>query len=395
MGRTMKLLLHAFQLFCLTPFPSTKGKFFLAEVKDEQTVHNSRVTSDIGEKSESQGQDYFHISADYLEGKNGKRSKMSKPGKSEDNIFHPSCLKNNTFLGAKVISTKYTASSPEDCHKECTSSKGCDAFTWTNYNASICFLYRLEDIEEWSPRKSTNYASISYFISCGRLVCKGKALMNAGSAPMRIGGRCPNQGESDCKGKCQSKSKPCDGKCDFPLCREGDECLETLEGGGIGGKILRIACDGVCQDPKKKSNGTCDKNQCWEEEKKECLQPGFSGSEGWKKCGDKCIEEEELCEGLCEEKLKSGDPDKYCWEPKENACKSTEERNKDGSLVRKSCHCICHPYPELCDGSCDRTQCQEEDSCVEELEKKDGKRVRTSCEGKCVPWGEKCVFNKR
>ena len=83
----MKLLLHAFQLFCLTPILSTKGnKFFLAEVKNGQTVDNSRVTSDIGEKSESQGQDYFHVSSDYVEGKKN----ISKPGKSEDEIFHPS-----------------------------------------------------------------------------------------------------------------------------------------------------------------------------------------------------------------------------------------------------------------------------------------------------------------
>ena len=29
--------------------------------------------------------------------------------------------------------------------------------------------------------------------------------------------------------------------------RKGKKCLETLEGGGIGGRILRKACNGVCK----------------------------------------------------------------------------------------------------------------------------------------------------
>ena len=113
------------------------------------------------------------------------------------------------------------------------------------------------------------------------------------------GWRCPKQEEVECKGKCQRKSKPCKGKCSWPLCRlsyqydqhlhqhltsltpqksgpgpsachrnqifimfhnsdifilnwssmfrKGKKCLETLEGGGIGGRILRKACNGVCQ----------------------------------------------------------------------------------------------------------------------------------------------------
>jgi len=375
--QTMKLLFRAFQPFCLILLPAVKPELFLANV----------------EHRKGQGQDYSM--KDPLEEKEVQNSE-----KSDDGIFHPSCLKNNTWLGPKVLSTKYDVSSPEDCHKQCTSENGCHAFTWSNYNGSICFLYGQKDIVEWTSPQSSSYASISYFISCGRLVCRGKTIMEAGfhqemEVPEKIGGRCPKQEEVECKGKCQRKSKPCKGKCSWPLCRKGKKCLETLEGGGIGGRILRKACNGVCQNARKRCNGTCDEAQCWEEGEGVCLQPGFPGSEGWKRCGDKCIKVEELCNGLCEEKSKSSDKDNFCWDSGKNVCKSTEERNKDGSLVRKSCHCICHPYAELCDEKCDRSQCREGDFCLEELEKRDGKRLRTSCEGKCVPWGHKCVFNKR
>ena len=37
---------------------------------------------------------------------------------------------------------------------------------------------------------------------------------------------------------------------------------------------------------------------------------------------------EDLCDGVCEEKLVPTDEDKFCWEPAENGCKSTEERDK-------------------------------------------------------------------
>ena len=46
------------------------------------------------------------------------------------------------------------------------------------------------------------------------------------------------------------------------------------------------------------------------------------------RCGDKCIRVEELCNGVCEEKSKSSDADKFCWDSRMNVCKSTEERNK-------------------------------------------------------------------
>merc|ERR1711974_442854 len=380
--QTMKLLLHAFQLFCLTFFPLAKAELFLANVQHSK---GQRVGEDYSMKEQ-------------LEERRENGSKSEE--KSDDHIFHPSCLKNNTWLGAKVLSTKYDVPSPEDCHRICSSEEGCDAFTWSNYNGSLCFLYRQKDITEWTSSQSTNYASISYFISCGRLVCRGKPTMEAGvhfemdemEGPVKIGGRCPKQGERECEGKCQRKRKPCRGKCDWPLCRKGKKCLETLEGGGIGGRILRKACNGVCKGAREQCNGTCGEAQCWEEDGGVCLQPGFPGSEGWKRCGDKCIKVEELCNGVCEEKSKPSDKDNFCWDSGMNVCKSTEERNKDGSLVRTSCHCICHPYAQLCEEKCDRSQCRDGDLCLEELEKIDGKRVRTSCEGKCVPWGEKCVF---
>ena len=60
---------------------------------------------------------------------------------------------------------------------------------------------------------------------------------------------------------------------------------------------------------------------------------------------------------------------------------------------------VCQPWTGNSSSSvpcrCDRSQCRDGDSCLEELEKRGGVRARTSCEGKCVPWGEKCVFNKR
>jgi len=389
----MKLLFHTSHLFCLTLFPSAKPELFLANVK--QTKGQAR-SGGLRVQSGSLGRDYT------LQFEHSQEKEMSSREKSDEEIFHPSCLKNNTWLGAKVLSTKYHVSSPEDCHKQCSSKRGCDAFTWSNYNGSICFLYRHPHIREWTTPPSTAYASISYFISCGRLVCRGKTIMDAGihninrmEAPVKIGGRCPRQGERECEGKCQRESKPCNGKCGWPHCRKGRKCLKTLEGGAIGGKILRKACNGVCKDARRRCNGTCDEAQCWEENEGVCLQPGFPGSEGWKRCGDKCIKVEDLCNGVCEEKLKSSEKEKFCWDSRENICRSTEERNKDGSLVRRSCHCICLPYAELCDGKCDRSQCRDGDLCLEELEKKGGKRVRTSCEGNCVPWGEKCIFDKR
>ena len=73
----MKLLFHAFQLFCLTLFPSAKPELFLANV--EQGKAGGPVSSG-GSKSGSPGQDYSM----------SMPLEMSAPENSDDGIFHPS-----------------------------------------------------------------------------------------------------------------------------------------------------------------------------------------------------------------------------------------------------------------------------------------------------------------
>ena len=82
----MKLLFHAFQLFCLTLFPSAKPELFLANV--EQRREQARSAGDI-EQSGSLGRDYnMHF----------EEKEMSNPEKSDDDIFHPSKQTINNYL---------------------------------------------------------------------------------------------------------------------------------------------------------------------------------------------------------------------------------------------------------------------------------------------------------
>ena len=77
----MKLLFRAFQLFCLTPFPSAKAELFLANVEQRRGGQVRSGGSSDTEQTGSLGRDYnMHF----------EEREMSNSEKSDDDIFHPS-----------------------------------------------------------------------------------------------------------------------------------------------------------------------------------------------------------------------------------------------------------------------------------------------------------------
>ena len=102
----------------------------------------------------------------------------------------------------KVLNTKIRIKSPEDCHKRCkfshdgvTENKtiqkvstrmaamlslgqttGCKFVSFTGtwiYRTLYSFFLRQKDIRKWTPNTATyKDKTISYFMSCGRLICR-------------------------------------------------------------------------------------------------------------------------------------------------------------------------------------------------------------------------------
>jgi len=218
-------------------------------------------------------------------------------------------------------------------------------------------------------------------------LCVHEEIIQGALAPRRYGGPCLGNKThtKECGTTCVRNDEPCEGKCLFNQCRNGDKCRDRFkEKWDI--EIIWKDCNGHCQAPGLKCNGKCDEKQCWDEKNNTCVQYGLPGT-NLKSCHGKCVDESQLCDGSC------GNPKRYCWDQMAKECKSVDEKNQDGSLVRRGCDCTCIPYTDKCNDRCDSGQCEEDGKCLEELQTtKEGERIRTTCDGKCVSWESKCSW---
>merc|ERR1712112_192375 len=185
--------------------------------------------------------------------------------------------------------------------------------------------------------------------------------------PMKIGGPClGNRTHSkECGRECLRKDQPCDGKCAWDQCMQGDKCLQMYAGSTHKSRILRRICGGQCVPHDKPCDGKCEPEfQCYHKASNKCLQPRFpeKDSARYKSCDTRCILESELCHGSC------GDIKSFCWDEKARICKSVTEEKQDGTKVRRTCNGKCIPSSQQCEGRCAPDQCKQGNQCLEELQ---------------------------
>ena len=169
----------------------------------------------------------------------------------------------------------------------------------------------------------------------------------------------------ECDGKCQSISKPCNGKCinkKKPIVC-GDECIREHEVYENSGKLkvnenwpapvlfnYLQECDGKCVNVKSLCNGKCIHKTFSHRCGDSCIQK--DEAESYWECQGKCLPHKEPCNGTCPKRA----PHLCYGKCVDESMYKSEFQDCNGKCIGLSIPCngkCLHPnYPERCIDHC-------------------------------------------